>query len=240
MCSLHIKWQLAISCSRSSRIFRWNFSIKKFYSHPHNHCKYIFTIECGLFFCFGVWVRNAALTFSVVRCLRVRRINWDCVLTLSRRVLFNLYELSLKAKLFIHCIFMTQLFSHVLFGSATSFVSDSRISMAASKWQWQQIVAYLQRFCGLLHLSITIPQCSLHFVDFKAAECSVFFNNVDIYLSLWLDLQQLLERYTNLNWSIGNNSMLNKKQTDSLEWQPTLTQTRKTENEWTIYWHSGR
>lgn len=58
--------------------------------------------------------RNVARTFSLsFDVSAVRRINWETVLTLSSCVLFNLYELSLKAKLFIHCIFMTQLFSNV-------------------------------------------------------------------------------------------------------------------------------
>lgn len=95
----------------------------------------------------------------------------------------------------------------------------------------------LQWFCGLMRRSINLRKSFSPSTDLRCWKIlEIFFNNADIYLSPWLDLQQI-QRDTKLNWSIENNWMLNKKQTDSLEWQRhTHIRSVRTHKKYTNEW----
>lgn len=99
----------------------------------------------------------------------------------------------------------------------------------------------LQWFCGLMRRSINLRKSFSPSTDLRCWKIlEIFFNNADIYLSPWLDLQQI-QRDTKLNWSIENNWMLNKKQTDSLEWQRhTHIRSVRTHKKYTNEWKKKR
>lgn len=199
---------MTISCSRSCYIFSSNFSIKKFFTLAHSpHKIRTIAIECGALFFLSLAFRNVAFPLrcnhSSIRiedffccCSRTAQFVWIitenetvCILFLYDTIVFDLVGSFARSLDFCRSVWQQV--------SLSSLSSSFHMLTETGEWQWQQRTTYLQRFCGLLRRSITtILKQSEHFVDigfFSSTQeytIGFLFNNTDIYLSPWLDLQQ--------------------------------------------------